>query len=196
MFKLGDKVTSEALGTGSITRIDSYGFNPIKVVFDSGATAFYNETGMYTGVNNQFTSSERYCIKLLETPIYFTVGMTVYSYNGKGNVIEISKGSEYPVRVLFSNGDYKNYTSEGRYLTTDEYISLSQNPIVPIVNQPIEVEEFEIDEIVEVSNNNESWYLQYYKGIGKTRLHSYKTSGRKDAYFSDFVDYRYCRKIK
>lgn len=70
-----------------------------------------------------------------EKETYFEVGDTVYSQSfGKGIVKDVSK-SNYPIFVEFELNISACYTNEGK-LWNDENISLSQNPLPPIVNTP------------------------------------------------------------
>lgn len=69
---------------------------------------------------------------------YFEVGQTVYcSVYGKGTVKRITT-SIYPIDVYFeSQKGIQSYTWEGKYKLNANCISLSQNPIPPIINTPL-----------------------------------------------------------
>lgn len=78
---------------------------------------------------------------------FFKAGQTVYHYSyGKGVVKIIQDGLDYPVFVDFEDGLTETFTFDGRSIT-GMGISLSQKPIEPIVNTPINV--FEIGDYVE-----------------------------------------------
>lgn len=88
---------------------------------------------------------------------YFEVGMIVYSSSeGRGIVKEIIVAWEYPVVVVFDNGSLVCYTYDGR-VTFKQCITLSQNPIEPIVNEPIK--QFKKGDLVWVKDKKDLNYL-------------------------------------
>lgn len=91
---------------------------------------------------------------------YFEVGQTVYcSVYGKGTVKRITT-SIYPIDVYFeSQKGIQSYTWEGKYKLNANCISLSQNPIPPIINTPFI--KFEEGELV-FARNGDTWFLQYF----------------------------------
>lgn len=103
---------------------------------------------------------------------YFEVGQTVYSPTwGEGIVKEISNSLSYPIVVDFSNQTIRvSFTLEGRRLK-DEEITLSQNPIPPIINTPII--KFEEGELV-FGYVGDCWVLCYYYQPVGTLLSVYK----------------------
>ena len=70
---------------------------------------------------------------------YFKVGQTVYHTKWGGGVVEsINIEENTPILVDF-NGSKKLFTFDGRYIIKGQIV-LSQNPIPPIVNVPLEDE--------------------------------------------------------
>lgn len=71
-------------------------------------------------------------------PRYFYVGQTVYHYRfGKGVVVTLNNEGKYPIKVLFEKTGQYTFTTDGRFDVTDPIVSLSQNPIPEIINQPL-----------------------------------------------------------
>lgn len=70
---------------------------------------------------------------------YFKLGQTVYhTVFGQGEVISINFSEKTPIQVDFGN-NYKNFTNEGKDFHYNK-TTLSQNPIIEIVNVPLEEE--------------------------------------------------------
>lgn len=70
---------------------------------------------------------------------YFKVGQTVYNQKyGMGVVNHYTSEDSYPVKVRFASPhDSISFTDDGRQYKADP-ISLSQNPIPEIINEPID----------------------------------------------------------
>ncbi len=100
---------------------------------------------------------------------YFKVGQTVYHHEyGEGVVISITNDEDFPIIVKFKDGCKDSSTSIGQ-LYDKCSISLSQKPIEPIVNVPLE-EELKIGDYVKTS-------------IGKVgRIYSHNTDTENSFY--------------
>lgn len=84
---------------------------------------------------------------------FFKVGQTVYHHSyGKGVVKIIQDGLDYPVFVDFEDGLTETFTFDGKSIT-GMGVSLSQKPIEPIVNLPLE-EELKIGDYIKTSLGN------------------------------------------
>lgn len=84
---------------------------------------------------------------------YFKEGQTVYHHEfGEGIVTQITNEIDYPVIVKFKDGNEVSFSFDGR-LYRDCLISLSQNPIPPIVNVPFE-DELKVGDYVRTSLGN------------------------------------------
>lgn len=107
---------------------------------------------------------------------YFYVGQTVYSplFHNKERkaVIEnIDKLMTHPILCKGYNVNM-SFRLDGKYIESQDFVSLFQEPIQFPVNKPIET--FEEGEIVEYSNDGVHWGLGYYVGIEKGEEHQYK----------------------
>jgi hypothetical protein len=129
-------------------------------------------------INNEWSWIEE-ALELVSQPQeYFYVGQTVYSplFKNKdrsGKVIKIERGESYSILCEY-NKKIECFTLDGKYIISDDFISLFQEPIQFPINKPIE--RFEEGEIVEVSNDGVSWGLYYYSkpsGILKTPYEVY-----------------------
>lgn len=93
--------------------------------------------------------------------IYFQKDQIVYhQIYGQGVVEDILVG-DCPILVKFKDNSY-SFTHDGRWLPWQP-ISLSQTPIEPIVNKPLQISEFEEGELVWVRLDDLSeWHARYF----------------------------------
>lgn len=67
---------------------------------------------------------------------YFEINQTVYcAIYGEGKVTSIEEDEVFSIQVTFKDG-YNYYTLDGKY-QLEANVTLSQNPIEPIVNKPL-----------------------------------------------------------
>lgn len=103
--------------------------------------------------------------------MYFYKNQVVYEARwGKGVVIDTNNDSQhFPIRVKFENSiETKTFTKDGRY-GKDDYITLSQNPIPPVVNVPFL--DFKVGDIVRLPiETNPINYIGKVKEVKKDTL--------------------------
>jgi hypothetical protein len=100
---------------------------------------FWTEVLMYDNFNHFFEKYPKQEEQPQEEHEYFYVGQAVWcSINGECVVVEVDYSKPvFPITVkIKSTGGHFNYTKDGR-VYKNSIITLSQNPIPPIVNAPI-----------------------------------------------------------
>ena len=87
---------------------------------------------------------------------YFKLNQTVFSAKyGEGKVVGIKKNFEYPICVHFGHDEREaRYTYDGK-LYTHHPVTLSQNPIVEIMNTPLTP--IEVGDWVVITKSDNNW---------------------------------------
>jgi hypothetical protein len=91
---------------------------------------------------------------------YFEVGQTVYHQGlGEGLVVDYYRTGVCPIIVEFKRRVICTFTEDGK-MFIEGPVTLSQNPIPPIVNTFIN--EFKQGELVWVKSGGPTWEVRYY----------------------------------
>ena len=124
---------------------------------------------------------------------YFKLGQTVYcALFGEGKIVKISNDDCYPLNIRFLSKDSDiKYTIDGRWLTSS-LVTLSQNPIEPIINIPII--EFKKGDLVLVSDNQKNWYIRFFIEIDHTRMYPYQATSSSN--LLSHGGWTYCKKYQ
>lgn len=130
-------------------------------------------------------------------PRYFYEGQTVYSANfGKGVVVSTGVDwQSYPVTVRFLDGKLREFTYDGRAYKGHE-ITLSQNPIPEIINQPLpEIPDLkEGDVVVCWDDDKESAIIGIFKSFSPNEEYPYEAVFQPGKIVSRWSVYKNCEK--